>query len=132
MGKRSTSRRIAMQAIYQAYASNISLEDALQNIFEQETFIAETKKFATQLAKDSFKHKAEIDAIIKKYSKNWELDRMNKVDVSVLRLAMFELSHSDIPPSIVINEAIELAKKYSTAESAKFVNGILGAYVKDR
>lgn len=73
-----------------------------------------------------------IDDLIVKKSKNWHLDRINKVDKSILRLAIFELFfRSDIPESVSINEAIEIAKKYSTKDSSKFINGILGAVAKE-
>lgn len=73
-----------------------------------------------------------IDDIIVKKSKNWQFGRINKVDKSILRLAIFELFfRSDIPESVTINEAIEIAKKYSTKDSSKFINGILGAVAKD-
>ncbi|MBU0573344.1 MAG: transcription antitermination factor NusB [Candidatus Margulisbacteria bacterium] len=132
MGKRSTSRRVAMQAIYQADMAGISIDEALNNIFDQEQFIDETREFALDLATAALGRKDEIDAIIAKYSKNWPLERMNKVDKSILRLAIYEIISGEMAPSIVINEALELAKKYSANESAKFINGILGAFVKER
>jgi len=131
MGKRSTSRRIAMQALYQAECARISIKEALDNIFEEEHYIKDTKDFSRSLACGTFERKEEIDKLIKKYSKEWKLERMGGVDRNILRLAIYELMIKETPAQVVINEAVELAKKYSTIEAAKFINGILGAYLKD-
>lgn len=71
-------------------------------------------------------HSAEIDAAISKSAKNWSMDRIARVDLAILRLAVFELLfRDDIPPIVSINEAVDLAKTYSTAESKRFINGVL-------
>jgi N utilization substance protein B len=71
-------------------------------------------------------HQSEIDALIGKASRNWRLERMARVDRNLLRLAVYELKYcSDVPAKVAINEAIEIAKRYGTAESPAFVNGIL-------
>ena len=130
MGKRSTSRRLAMQALYQADLAGIEIEVALQNISESEKFIPETLDFARVLAKAAWGAKEELDQIISDLAIDWPLDRIGKVDRSILRLAIQELKIGETPASVIINEAIELAKKYSGEEAAKFINGILGAYVR--
>ncbi|MFA4967295.1 MAG: transcription antitermination factor NusB [Candidatus Margulisiibacteriota bacterium] len=130
MGKRSTSRRLAMQALYQAEVGRIDIKKALENLFEEEKYIDETREFSTKLAEGAWRSKDKLDRLIVKYSKDWKLDRMGGVDRNILRLALYELTESKTPAEIVINEAIEVAKKYSTLEAAKFINGILGAYMK--
>mgnify|MGYP001559206601 CR=1 FL=1 len=130
MGKRSTARRIAMQAIYQADAANIEIADAINNIAESEKLMPETLEFAKTLAESAWKDKDKSDQAIVKLSIDWPLDRIGKVDRSILRLALWELDQKETPTSVVINEAVELAKKYSGEESAKFINGILGSYVR--
>ena len=72
---------------------------------------------------------AELDGMIASVSKGWRIDRMPPVDRCVLRLALYELVHTDTPPAVVIDEAVELAKTYSTGRSGAFVNGVLGALV---
>lgn len=119
-----------MQALYQADVSRFSIEDALDNVFEDEKLIEETKDFAVNLAKAAWKQKEEIDHLIAKYAKDWRLDRMGTVDRNILRLALSELMAKETPHQIVIDEAVELAKKYSSTEAAKFINGILGGYLK--
>jgi len=87
---------------------------------------AELRMFAESLIRGTVAHMAEIDALIKKHAKNWELHRIATVDRNILRLAIYEMLYrEDIPPVVSINEAIEIAKKYSTEDSGKFVNGIL-------
>ncbi len=87
---------------------------------------AVTRVFADALIKGVLEHQPELDEQIKKYAQNWDLHRMAVVDRNVLRLAIFEmLFRQDIPPVVSINEAVDIAKKYSTEDSGKFVNGIL-------
>ena len=85
-----------------------------------------TREFARRLAQGALDHQPAIDAVIRKYAENWEMSRMAAIDRGVLRLAAYELVHEiDTPINVIINEAVEIAKIYSTAESSKFVNGIL-------
>ena len=130
MGKRSTSRRLAMQAIYQAEVAKESIEIAFNNVIESEKFIPDTIEFAKSLAVSTWQSKDEVDQVIKDFAIDWPLDRIGKVDHSILRLAIKELKMKETPASVVINEAVELAKKYSGKEAAKFINGILGAFVR--
>lgn len=82
--------------------------------------------FADPLIQGVLEHRAEIDAVIVKHARNWSLERMAAVDRNILRLAVFEMLHrEDIPPVVSINEAVDIAKKFSTHDSGKFVNGIL-------
>lgn len=132
MGKRSTARRIAMQVLYQADLAGSDPETALKNISDNEKFIPETVEFATQLAKAAWDEREELDKTISSLAIDWPIDRIGKVDRSVLRLALHELRKQETPPAVVINEAVELAKKYSSQEAAKFINGILGAYLRKK
>ncbi|MDI6731769.1 MAG: transcription antitermination factor NusB [Candidatus Margulisbacteria bacterium] len=132
MGKRNTARRLAVQALYQADLSHEIIDQALDNIVESEDFIPETKKFASQLAKSAWDKREEIDKIISKMAIDWPLERIGKVDRAILRLSLAELAVAETPVSVIINEAVELAKKYSSPEAAKFINGILGAFVRKK
>ncbi len=86
----------------------------------------EVKKFASEIIDGTLSMLDEIDSAIKKAAENWVLERMAAVDRNILRFAVYELlQRKDIPPAVTINEAIEIAKKYSTLESASFINGIL-------
>jgi N utilization substance protein B len=87
---------------------------------------AAIRLFAEPLIKGTVEHLKELDAIITKHAKNWEIHRIAAVDRNILRLAIYEMLHrDDIPPVVSINEAVDIAKKFSTEESGKFVNGIL-------
>lgn len=72
----------------------------------------------------------EIDSIISLNSHSWKIDRISKIDLAILRLAIFEIRFMQTPPKVVVNEAVELAKKYSADKSYKYINGLLGAYLK--
>jgi N utilization substance protein B len=132
MGKRSTARRIAMQVLYQSEMAGSDPEASLKNISESEKFIPETLEFATTLAKAAWEDREEIDKVISDLAIDWPLDRIGKVDRSILRLSIFELKLGETPSAVVINEAVELAKKYSSEEAAKFINGILGTYLRGK
>jgi transcription antitermination protein NusB len=88
--------------------------------------------FAEPLIRGTLEHRDEMDEKIKRYAENWELHRIAVVDRNVLRLAMYEMTYrEDIPPVVSINEAVDIAKKFSTEDSGKFVNGILDRYKND-
>ena len=105
---------------------------ALELLLDPERHAADTIDFARELVLGAATHRGHIDEVIESYARGWTLERMANVDRNILRLAMFELLYlPDIPPSVTVNEAVELAKKYSTAESGRFVNGILGNVVRN-
>ncbi len=92
----------------------------------------EIREFAEPLIRGTLAHRDEIDAKIRQYALNWDLHRMAVVDRNVMRLAIYEMLYrEDIPPVVSINEAVDIAKKYSTPESGKFVNGILDRIKND-
>jgi len=92
----------------------------------------EVRQFAEPLIRGTIAHREEIDAKIRQYALNWELHRMAVVDRNVMRLAIYEMLYrEDIPPVVSINEAVDIAKKYSTPDSGKFVNGILDKVKSD-
>lgn len=86
----------------------------------------EVREFAGQLVRGTAERAHSIDETIQRFSQNWRLERMARVDRNILRLAVFELLHArDVPPRVVLNEAIELGKRFGTEESGAFINGIL-------
>ncbi|MBU0686464.1 MAG: transcription antitermination factor NusB [Candidatus Margulisbacteria bacterium] len=131
MGKRSTARRLAMQALFQSDLSGYDIDKTLKDTFDTGEFIDDTKSFSTELAKGTWDHKDEIDKTISAQAVDWSLERMGVVDRNILRLGIFELKYQKgTPASVIINEAVELAKKFGSDDSAKFINGILGALAK--
>ncbi|HCY35624.1 MAG: transcription antitermination factor NusB [Candidatus Margulisiibacteriota bacterium] len=126
MGKRNTARRLAMQCLYQLEIKQNNFDEILNDTIISANYIEATKDFALILTKGTYENLGSVDEIIKNKSKDWSFDRIAKIDKSILRVAIHEMINMDTPVSVVINEAIEMAKKYSTEESVKFINGILG------
>jgi N utilization substance protein B len=102
----------------------------LQSAAESENFLEDTLVFARELVAGAQEHMAEINTIISEKSIGWSIERITSVDKAILRLAVYEILYLKTPASVVINEAVNLAKKFSTEDSSKFVNGILGNLVK--
>lgn len=93
----------------------------------------ETRLYARGLVTGIRDHVNELDEQIEKLAKGWPLDRQPAVDRNILRIALYEIKFADsVPPVVAIDEAVELAKKYSTAESGKFVNGVLAGYLREQ
>ena len=126
-GKRRLARELAVQFLYQFDLSGGSIEEALPLFWETQSDINDTgRQFAEELIRGVVERRAAIDEKISKYTENWDLPRIAAVDRNILRLAMYEMLYrDDIPPVVSINEAVDIAKKFSTHESGAFVNGIL-------
>ena len=132
MGRRRAARELALRVLFQVDVGGMSAEEAFALAAGSERCAAETVEFARQLVAGVLAHRDEIDRTIEEYARGWTLSRMANVDRNVLRLAVFELTHMpDIPASVTLDEAVEMAKKYSTAESGRFVNGILGSLARE-
>ena len=132
MGKRRSGRELAFRLLFQIDVGGGAPDEVFENARVASEASLEVWAFATALARGAWENRASIDFLIKKYAAGWTLERMANADRNLLRLAIYEITHrDDIPPNVSINEAIELAKTYSTAESAKFINGILGAVMRE-
>lgn len=132
---RRRAREMALQALFQLDFNAVEKDVALKNVFaEREDQSEKTQGYAEALVQGTFAKLPEIDDAINKISNEWKLDRMAGVDRNIVRLAIYELQHSEenLPPSIVINEAVELAKAYGSEDSGRFVNGILGSIIKQK
>lgn len=129
MRKRTKAREYVLQMLYQVEITRGNWQETLENFWqgnEHKDIPGELKDFSAQLLGGVVNHMQEIDKKISKYAANWQLERMAFVDRNIMRLGCFELLfRQDIPPKVAINEAVELAKKYSGVESGKFVNAIL-------
>jgi N utilization substance protein B len=84
-----------------------------------------------ELAKEVLRHKVKIDNKIREAAPAWPIDNLNKIDLAILRLAIYELDKGEAPPKVVIDEAVELAKEYGSESSSSFINGVLGTIYKD-
>jgi transcription antitermination protein NusB len=126
MGTRRQSRESALQILYLMDVGGLGLEDAARVYWRDNPMPLRARAFADELARGAAGKLKELDALIVKYAENWELSRMAAVDRNILRMAAYELVHHlDTPVSVAIDEAVEIAKAYSTQDSGKFVNGIL-------
>lgn len=129
--RRTKAREVALQLLFQFdlrgpnYGEELGADmDAMCK--EASEGDEEVTRFAQRLVEGTLRLRAEIDERLKSVTRNWDLKRMASVDRNILRMTVFELAHcQDVPPKVAINEAIELGKKYSTANSGGFVNGIL-------
>ena len=128
MRKRTRARQLALQILYQIDITRENSTASLENFWrsQKKEVDSAVKQFSLELVEGIQKNLEIIDRKIAQYAENWELRRMAVVDRNILRQACFELLfRPDIPPKVAINEAIELAKHFSSVEAGKFVNGIL-------
>ncbi|WDV47938.1 transcription antitermination factor NusB [Clostridiaceae bacterium M8S5] len=130
---RKTTRQKAMKLLYQMQVNNDFNEENKIIFFEENKITSKEIDYFNDCIDTVCKNKDDIDSVIKKYAKGWKLERISAVDLSILRIAIYEiLFNDDIPMQVSINEAVETAKMYSSDEAGKFINGILGAFVRDR
>ena len=134
MRKRTKAREVALQALYQLEVRKEERYPELELFFYQQELVPEVLDFAKSLVDGCRSQKNKIDKKVASISENWGLHRMTIIDRCILRLSVYELLYrEDIPPKVSINEAIDLAKKFSTEKSSQFVNGILDKiYVKHK
>ena len=131
MRLRSKAREVALHLLYQIEITKGDYAQAFSSYLENHPQRQEVIDFSQILLEGTAKNIKTIDDLIKKYVKNWEIERMAIIDRNILRLACFELYYLDeIPPKVSINEAIELAKRFGDVDSPRFVNGILDKIYK--
>ena len=142
---RNTAREIAAHLSYELSFTDKTVEELLQERLTSEAFAelaeedplyteapnAKQVAYITRLVTGVNEHAAELDAYIEKYAKGWRFERISLVASAIMRLAMYEIMYMpDIPHGVAINEAVELTRKYDEPETAKFVNGILGSFLR--
>ena len=143
---RNTAREIAIHLSYELSFTDKSVEELLKERLTPEAFAelaeedslyadapnAKQAAYITRLVKGVDEHAAELDGYIAKYAKGWKFSRIPLVASAIMRVAMFEILYmEEIPNGAAINEAVEIAKKYETPETVKFINGILGSFVRE-
>lgn len=112
--------------LYQADMTGDPIDKVIERYWQYKTRTPDVISFANDLVKGTYEHLDEIDKIISDYSEHWKLDEMPAVDRNIIRFAIYEIVYmDDIPPAATIDEAVELANRFSTPSSGKFVNGIL-------
>lgn len=133
MPSRRKSRQRALQILFFWDARRVSVEDALNAYYE--TLYSEERpewdSFAADLVQGTVGHLEDVDARIVKHAENWRIERMPAVDRNILRLAVYEMVFAGSPAPVAIDEALELARKFSSEESVHFLNGVLDAVHRD-
>ena len=128
MQERRKAREVALQVLYGLNFVNLDVEKAQELFWGNFVAPKSAREFASTLISGTWRHREEIDRLIADCSDNWSLGRMSKVDISILRMAVFEFLHcDDIPPKVSINEAVDLGKTFGSENSGSFINGILDA-----
>ncbi len=137
MRERRKAREVALQVLYGLDVSPGNLQEAIELFWKNFEAPEKVKAFSSVLLEGTWNNREQIDALISSCAENWSIERMSKVDRSILRMAVFELLHChDVPPKVAINEAIELGKLFGSENSGAFINGVLDAlyaklYAKD-
>jgi len=133
MGKRRSSRELAMRFLYQVELNPRNPKEQMKEFWERNPCQEDIQAFTEELVDKIFSKKEEIDALLETYSENWPLSRMAVIDRNLLRLATCEiLYYKNVPPKVAIDEAVEISKKYGSDESPNFINGILDRVMKEK
>ena len=128
MHERRRAREVALQVLYSLNFVNLDVEKALELFWGNFVAPKAAKEFAASLVLGTWKNRDKLDQMIDECSDNWSLGRMSKVDISILRMAVYEFLYcEDIPPKVSINEAVDLGKMFGSENSGSFINGILDA-----
>lgn len=130
-GSRRKAREAVLQALYWSESSGDSVGQTVHTMAIRTGLSDEAAQFADALGRATWESREDMDRLIEGVSQNWDLDRIARVDRILLRMALTEIRHfPDIPVKVSMNEAIELAKRYSEAKASAFINGILDALIK--
>lgn len=129
---RRKAREVALRILYQKDVGNTDPRRSLPEAVDELKLSEEGAEFARRVVFGLLENLDAIDDVLRRHAREWSPERMANIDRNILRMALYEILFiEDIPPSVSINEAIELAKKYSTEESGRFINGVLGNVVRE-
>lgn len=125
-------RELAFRILFQVDVGHNPWRESLKRVTESSRLTENDQQFLTFLVGGTIEHLKDVDSEIRQYAQDWKLERMANTDRNILRMAICEIKYqTETPPGVVVNEAVELAKRYGDEESGKFVNGILGALVRN-
>ena len=131
VGKRRRAREIVLQVLYEAEFSDLSWEEILTEQVERRSSGPETVEYARALLTKTQEHLEELDEKIRDALANWDLERVSLIDKNIVRFALAEILYCpDVPSKVIINEAIEIAHKFSSGDAGQFVNGLLDHFVQ--
>jgi transcription antitermination protein NusB len=133
MGTRRKSRELVLQMLFQSDMGRQSAEEVRRIFWKERSSVgAEVRDFAEDLFQVAADRTTEIDGLIERHAEHWRMDRMAAVDRNIMRAAVAELlGFPDTPRAVIINEALEIARKFSSPESVQFINGVLDSVGKD-
>jgi transcription antitermination protein NusB len=132
MGARTTAREAALQMLYAIEASAVSADHAIRDFWRELPGDAEDREYADAVVRGVSASAERVDGLIRAASQNWRLERMTRVDRNVLRIGTWELlEQSEVPRAVILDEAVELAKRFGTEDSGAFVNGVLDRIAED-
>lgn len=132
MSRRRKAREIALQTLYAGEVSGAGWEDVFSETVERRKAFGEAVEYARRLVHEVVANKDEIDSMLIERLENWELDRVSIVDRTILRISAAELLYfPETPTNVIINEAIEIAHRFSSREAGRFVNGVLDRLAKE-
>jgi len=127
VGARRKGRELAVQMLYQWELSEEPIAKVQESFWRLGDASAESRSLSRRLVEGTVAHLEEIDSLLSRHAQHWRLPRMAAVDRNILRLAIYEFLYEDVPKRVVINEALEVTKKFSSPEAVQFVNGVLDA-----
>ena len=131
MGKRRKAREIVLQSLYEAEFSDSTWEEILAGHTGRRGSTDETVEYARALLSTTIENKDRLDEAIRSALQNWEMDRISLIDKNILRFALCEILYfPEVPPKVIVNEAIEVAHRFSSVDAGKFVNGILDRFLE--
>ncbi|MGI5970309.1 MAG: transcription antitermination factor NusB [Oscillospiraceae bacterium] len=144
---RSTARELAVHFSYELIFGGSGAEEAMSRLFDDPDYFSTLKgeyeiysempdvrsmAYLKNIVTGVYEHALELDSYIEKYARGWKFDRISRIAAAIMRVAMFEILYvQDVPSGAAANEAVEIAKKYETEETAAFINGILGSFIKN-
>src|SRR6266571_1421263 len=134
MGSRRKARECALQMLFAADVTNTRADELVRTFWSELAdgeLEPQARDFATRLATGTLAHLTEVDERIRSRAEHWRISRMALVDRNVLRLAVYEFLHEPTPRTVTINEALDIARRFSTYEATQFINGILDAIKRD-
>lgn len=131
MGARRKARELALQMLFQFDMSGNQPDQIIDTFEELQKSKPNTRDFATKIFRGTVEHVVVLDEMIQNQAENWRLSRMSTVDRNIIRMSVYEFLHeTDTPKLVIIDEAIEIAKKFGTQKSGQFINGILDGILK--
>ena len=129
---RKIAREVVMKLLYEREISGEDQEESFRMLEQEFKLNEKDKEYVYDILTGAKLYQQQLDDYISKYSRGWNINRIAKVDLAILRLALYEIIHrDDIPPGVSINEAVELAKKYGGHKTSSFINGILGSFIRN-